>query len=493
MKINLWIFVLCLVSLSSCIDRTKLNTNNSAFEVAKTHQQEEENTIEYNDNFDNKISASLTDLLDECKSYEQSKKHVAKLFNNLITTNHIIYFNNNMHSDRESLIKQMSNSLDTLVFCLARDVGEFKKESVAFYINPAVNPSFISLGMSKVAVYSALSSYSISENRSNQQSKLNPYYATQDFTRQIMKHHFYPVSENDFAHQGLFVYSRKSLQDTNLSWEALANYTMPVRDKSEIGVRYLNQVEKDALLMARDYKYNCPVSVNRLQRVIFPYKTLDMKNSVSSIVVLDVIADNVYKIFVDLYRQNIPIISLGGYNCRNIRQGNSMSLHSYGLAIDVNVYANPYIGGYKPRQSLKYGDYIESTMIPPVPMSHFGANRFLMVGNHNDYMPFFYRYGFQSGADWKSPVDYQHFEIPINVANLLVKANPEHAKILYGLYIKHPDKILNIASQTWYYGLLQNSALSNKFIACLSQYIADIGKDTVFQDVNYYMLTAQCR
>lgn len=77
----------------------------------------------------------------------------------------------------------------------------------------------------------------------------------------------------------------------------------------------------------------------------------------------------------------------GCFNIRKIRGGNLPSLHSWGLAIDVNAFSNPL--GYNRQQIIAKG---------LIPLSE-------------KFLDCFRKNGFDCGADWKSRPDFMHIQL----------------------------------------------------------------------------------
>lgn len=91
------------------------------------------------------------------------------------------------------------------------------------------------------------------------------------------------------------------------------------------------------------------------------------------------------------------------FNYRTISQGERLSLHALGLAIDINPLYNPYV-------KLVHGGQI---VLPSEATPYIDRNRcFPHKISHNDsaYI-IFTKYGFSWGGDWETIKDYQHFEI----------------------------------------------------------------------------------
>lgn len=85
----------------------------------------------------------------------------------------------------------------------------------------------------------------------------------------------------------------------------------------------------------------------------------------------------------DLYAAGYRPLSIGGHNDRNIAGTNTPSLHSYGLAIDIDPNLNP----------VQYG----------------GSNRHALPANVAALAA---KYGLSWGGSWKSYKDPMHFSVP---------------------------------------------------------------------------------
>lgn len=108
---------------------------------------------------------------------------------------------------------------------------------------------------------------------------------------------------------------------------------------------------------------SAPVDCSRLKNVKFPYVDfLGKEHQNGNIVVLDAVAPHVAKIFSALHDLKFPIhqanpmefykgddeISMvnnntSGFNYRPIADQKSLSLHAYGVAIDINPVQNPFL------------------------------------------------------------------------------------------------------------------------------------------------------
>ena len=105
-----------------------------------------------------------------------------------------------------------------------------------------------------------------------------------------------------------------------------------------------------------------PLSCERLRLVSFPYVGFDDRvHGDGEIVVMDAAAEYVLRIFAKLREMRFPIAKVrlmnhyngndsastadnntSSFNARKSTGGNSLSMHAYGLAIDLNPVQNPY-------------------------------------------------------------------------------------------------------------------------------------------------------
>lgn len=131
------------------------------------------------------------------------------------------------------------------------------------------------------------------------------------------------------------------------------------------------------------------------------------------------VAEEVMEIFHALYVANYPLTSVNlvdnygeaaddnismaanntsAFNYRVVAGSKKLSMHSYGLAIDINPLLNPYVkrdGSVSPIIGKEYADRSEN---------------FQGKIDHDDLCyKLFIEHGWTWGGDWKSSKDYQHF------------------------------------------------------------------------------------
>lgn len=128
------------------------------------------------------------------------------------------------------------------------------------------------------------------------------------------------------------------------------------------------------------------------------------------------LADEVMEIFYELYKAKYPFTSIrlvddfegddtqsteanntSAFNYRLVAGTKSLSLHSYGTAIDINPMRNPYIknGRVSPKNGEEYAD--RSRDFPG------------KIDRDDLVYKLFTEHGWEWGGDWKSVKDYQHF------------------------------------------------------------------------------------
>lgn len=199
-----------------------------------------------------------------------------------------------------------------------------------------------------------------------------------------------------------------------------------------------------------------PVGCDRLNLVRFSYVGFDKKlHNDGNVVVMDAVATHVATIFSVLLSRRFPIAkaqlmnqydgndhasmddnNTSAFNDRDIENGNLISLHAYGLAIDVNPIQNPYLTGsdsifkVHPRAGMEYVNRNEDRpaktarpgMVEPI-IDVFADNGFLIWGGY-----------------WDNPIDYQHFQVGRGMAERLAGATPTDAASMFNGLIQRYRK-----------------------------------------------------
>lgn len=186
---------------------------------------------------------------------------------------------------------------------------------------------------------------------------------------------------------------------------------------------------------------------NRIKNIQVSYIDFSGKiNHNGEILVLDVAVESVKQIFGQLLAIKFPINSIiniekfdyddeksmsannsSAFNHRYIAGTKILSIHSYGLAIDINPTQNPYLTIFSANQGLiechpKNGlDYLNRTNLRP--------------GMVEPIVDIFKNNGFSVwGGKWNKPLDYHHFQTSRFVAEMLAMLEYEQGIELFNFY-----------------------------------------------------------
>lgn len=168
------------------------------------------------------------------------------------------------------------------------------------------------------------------------------------------------------------------------------------------------------------WRPGCPAGPEDLRLVELDYWGFDGQTRRGRLVVHRDVAGEVVEVFTRLHALRFPIEKMStvenypgaddelsmrdnntsAFNCRGIPGSDSWSLHAYGRAIDINPKLNPYIpagGAYEPANA---GPWVDRSRSEPG-MLHDGDPAVLAFTDR----------GWRWGGHWRTPLDYQHFEI----------------------------------------------------------------------------------
>ena len=170
------------------------------------------------------------------------------------------------------------------------------------------------------------------------------------------------------------------------------------------------------------YPEDCTVPLDELRYVVVKYVDFDGESKTGELICNKEIAQDLVEIFYDLYQADYRIESIrlvdefGGDDIKSMQANNTscfnyrviagttkLSNHSYGKAIDLNPFYNPYITYKKdgtikvsPEGSEAYAD--RSAAFP------------YKIDENDLAYKLFIAHGFKWGGNWNSSKDYQHFE-----------------------------------------------------------------------------------
>lgn len=224
---------------------------------------------------------------------------------------------------------------------------------------------------------------------------------------------------------------------------------------------------KNQMVEAGTWKLGCPVDISRLRLIKFPHYDFSGVLQEGNMVVLDAVAARVALIFETLYQYKFAIAQAktiehyqgqdkasmaannsSAFNYRPIANKTLLSVHSYGVAIDLNPIQNPCIAPQTiidseevlvSVQPAKGQEYLNRTKIRPG-----------MVEQNLDetigltVVQLFKQNGFCVwGGTWNDPIDWQHFQPSRVIAEWLAFMSPEDAEVLFELYISRPALLNN--------------------------------------------------
>lgn len=174
-----------------------------------------------------------------------------------------------------------------------------------------------------------------------------------------------------------------------------------------------------ARMRGKSFGDDCTIPRADLRYLRALHVDMEGNTRVGEMVVAASVADDVIDIFHQLYDAKRPIRKMvlvdeydasdeascadgntSAFNFRPVSGGTELSMHAYGLAIDVNTFENPYC--------IPERDYV----FPPE-AARF-ADRSLqepgMIHEGDLCWRLFTERGWTWGGSWSTPIDYQHFE-----------------------------------------------------------------------------------
>lgn len=171
---------------------------------------------------------------------------------------------------------------------------------------------------------------------------------------------------------------------------------------------------------SKSYTANGDITFDSLRHVVVKYIDFEGNTKSGELIVNINVADEVVEIFRELYAASYAIEKINliddyngndeasmednntsCFNYRKIDGQETLSDHSYGLAIDINPLYNPYIRtnmGDRNVLPVNAVDFADRT-------SDFPHK----ITKEDTCYKIFSKYGWKWGGEWDSPVDYQHF------------------------------------------------------------------------------------
>lgn len=164
------------------------------------------------------------------------------------------------------------------------------------------------------------------------------------------------------------------------------------------------------------WNHDSPVKITDLVLLGIGYIDFANKEKEGQILVHKSVKDATLSIFGELYQIRFPIHQMetienfqgddeksmkannsSCFNFRKIAGTDKLSIHSYGLAIDINPKQNPYV---------------TNGIIYPEDGANYLNREIQRPGMVEPIVDIFKRNGFEIwGGEWKDPIDYHHFQV----------------------------------------------------------------------------------
>jgi hypothetical protein len=184
-----------------------------------------------------------------------------------------------------------------------------------------------------------------------------------------------------------------------------------------------------------------PVGCDRLASVKFSYLGFDGRvYDDGEMIVLDAVAARVGRIFDRLLQLRFPLAKVlpvnrydgdddasmadnntSSFNDRPVAGGTSLSMHAYGLAIDLNPVQNPFLEGIGATRRVSPDG--GKTYLNRAELRPGMAERVIDVFADNGFLIW--------GGDWHNPIDYQHFQLGREMAEQLARLSGAAAREVF--------------------------------------------------------------
>jgi hypothetical protein len=184
-----------------------------------------------------------------------------------------------------------------------------------------------------------------------------------------------------------------------------------------------------------------PVGCDRLASVKFRYFGFDGRvHDDGEMIVLDAVAARVGRIFDRLLQLRFPLAkarpvnrydgdddasmadnNTSSFNDRPVAGGTSLSMHAYGLAIDLNPVQNPFLEGIGATRRVSPDG--GKTYLNRAELRPGMAEQVIDVFADNGFLIW--------GGDWHNPIDYQHFQLDREMAEQLARLSSAAAREVF--------------------------------------------------------------
>jgi len=220
-----------------------------------------------------------------------------------------------------------------------------------------------------------------------------------------------------------------------------------------------------------------PVGCDRLRLVKFMYLDFDGKSHVDGeMIVMDAAATHIVDIFRALFSRRFPIAqaklmnayegnddasmadnNTSAFNDRMITDADAISLHAYGLAVDINPVQNPYMKRsddlfrFQPSAGANFANRM--TFRPWKKVRPGMAETIVDVFANNGFLIW--------GGYWDDPIDYQHFQVGRQMAERLARTTPTEAEMIFNEMIERYRSCLQASQKTLDSGRIECIAIAD--------------------------------
>ncbi len=223
---------------------------------------------------------------------------------------------------------------------------------------------------------------------------------------------------------------------------------------SQARVSGLPEALSQAMQAAGMWNETCPVKLERLSLITVSYVDFaGDEHHDGELVTMDVAAEFAARLFDELFARRFPIAKIRSvhhyngsddesmaqnntscFNHRPIEGTTTASLHSYGLAIDINPVQNPFVQFDELKGT--------ATIHPPAGWQNLNRHN-RKSGMVEDVVPdLAAQQGFTVwGGRWTTPIDYHHFQTLRGVAQLLAEMNVKDGRQFFLSCIKLRDAL----------------------------------------------------
>ena len=172
------------------------------------------------------------------------------------------------------------------------------------------------------------------------------------------------------------------------------------------------------VLTRSTWREGCPVDRDELAWIRLTFRGFDGARHTGELLAHADVAEDLVLVFEELWRADFPLEQMritrldeldapptgdGNntevYVCRTTPGGSTYSQHAYGLAIDVNMFQNPYVK--------------DGLVLPELASAYLdrGRARPGMVFRDGPVVAAFAAIGWEWGGDWNTLKDWQHFSL----------------------------------------------------------------------------------